>query len=169
MTYPGVMASSARPYELPPGHDPQALAWLLRASVRRFRAPVAIALREAGFGDLPQQGTWGLQVLATPGSSAKDLVVRMDITKQAVGQLVDTLVALGYAERLPYPDDRRRTLLSLTKRGEQAVLVIDRAVAEVEATMAEQIGGEELLQLARTLSALGNLPEGPPESPTLRA
>jgi len=160
MTYPGGMASPPGTSGLPPAHDPQALVWLLRSSVRRFRGPVATALREAGFGDLPQQGTWGLQVLATPGSSARDLVVRMDITKQAVGQLVDTLVGLGYVERLPYPDDRRRTLLSLTERGEQAVAVIDRAVAEVEAAMAMRVGEAGLLGLARTLSDL-NAPAEP--------
>jgi DNA-binding MarR family transcriptional regulator len=161
MTYPEVMPSSSRPTEQPPAHDPRALVWLLRNSVRRFRVPVATALREAGFGDLPQQGTWGLQVLATPGSSARDLVRRMDITKQAVGQLVDTLVGLGYAERRPYPDDRRRTLLSLTGRGEQAVAVIDRAVAEVVAAMAARVGDEEVLRLARTLEALGDGTELP--------
>ncbi|MGH8996130.1 MAG: MarR family winged helix-turn-helix transcriptional regulator [Acidimicrobiales bacterium] len=150
------MPSSVGPPGLPPAHDPRALVWLLRHSVRRFRAPVATALREAGFGDLPQQGTWGLQVLATPGSSARDLVVRMDITKQAVGQLVDTLVGLGYVERLPYPDDRRRTLLSLTDRGQQAVAVIDRAVAGVESAMATRVGDEGVLDLARTLGALSD-------------
>jgi DNA-binding MarR family transcriptional regulator len=85
----------------------------------------------------------------------------MDITKQAVGQLVDTLVGLGYAERLPYPDDRRRTLLSLTGRGEQAIAVIDRAVAEVVAAMAARVGDEEVLRLARTLEALGDGTELP--------
>ncbi len=97
---------------LPPASDQAASSWVLRRSVRRYRPPVRAALIAAGLGDIPQAGIWAISALAVPGSSARDLVERMGITKQAVAQLVDTLVEQGYVERLPYAGDRRRTLLT---------------------------------------------------------
>jgi DNA-binding MarR family transcriptional regulator len=69
------------------------------------------------------------------------------MSKQAVSQLVETLVTLGYVARHPAPDDRRRTLLHLTARGRGAVQVIDHTVAELEAAMAAAIGGDVLRAL----------------------
>jgi len=156
LTYTGPVAPSRRRSgaPLPPPHDPDALNWLLRRSVRSFRVPVTEALRGEGFGDLPQQGIWALSVLTIPGASARDLVARMDITKQAVGQLVDTLVGTGYVERLPYPEDRRRTLLRLTARGEAAANVIADAVETFEAVLSDRIGADRLAALHRTLADL---------------
>jgi DNA-binding MarR family transcriptional regulator len=124
--------------------------------VRRYAAPVAEALDGAGFGDLPQRGVWAVSALAQskPGLSGRDLVTRMGISKQAVSQLVEGLVTLGYVVRRPAPDDRRRTLLQLTTRGRDAVRVIDQTVARMEAGMAETLGGERLHELHRALKEL---------------
>jgi DNA-binding MarR family transcriptional regulator len=138
---------------LPPAHDPQALSWLLRRTVRRYATPVADALEATGFGDLSQRGVWALSALARtePGLSGRDLVLRMGISKQAVSQLVDSLVTMGYVERRPAPDDRRRTLLHLTTRGRGAAHVVDDTVALVEAHMSATIGQERLHLLHRAL------------------
>jgi DNA-binding MarR family transcriptional regulator len=141
---------------LPPAHDPRALSWLLRRAVRRYAAPVAQALDAGGFGDLPQRGIWAVSALAQaePGLSGRDLVARMGISKQAVSQLVETLVATGYVARRPAPDDRRRTLLQLTTRGRGAARLIDRTVAATEAAMAITLGPERLQELHRALVEL---------------
>jgi MarR family transcriptional regulator, lower aerobic nicotinate degradation pathway regulator len=141
---------------LPPARDPQALSWLLRRAVRRYAAPVAEALAGAGLADLPQRGVWAVSALAEskPGLSGRDLVARMGISKQAVSQLVESLVVLGYVARLPAPGDRRRTLLRLTARGRNAARIIDDTVARAEAGMADTIGPERLHQLHRALIEL---------------
>jgi DNA-binding MarR family transcriptional regulator len=141
---------------LPPAHDPHALSWLLRRAVRRYAAPVAEALDRGGFGDLPQQGVWAVSALAQskPGLSGRDLVTRMGISKQAISQLVDVLVTMGYVARRPAPDDRRRTLLQLTARGRGAARIIDETVAGMEADMATTIGRERLHELHRALQEL---------------
>jgi DNA-binding MarR family transcriptional regulator len=135
--------------------------------VRRYRAPVAAALKRRDFGDLPQQGVWALCALApsTPGQSGRDLVTRMDISKQAVSQLVDTLVTAGYVERRPSPEDRRRTLLLLTARGRRAVRVIDETVAEVEEELVAQIGADGLRRLYVALEKLDVLEDPLPARP----
>ena len=141
---------------LPPARNPQALSWLLRRAVRRYAAPVSEALAAGGFGDLPQRGFWAVSALAEaePGLSGRDLVARMGISKQAISQLVETLVTLGYVARRPSADDRRRTLLHLTSRGRGAARIIDTTVAEIEETMANAIGRERLRALHRALVEL---------------
>ena len=141
---------------LPPAHDPQALSWLLRGAVRRYAAPVLEALEHGGFGDLPQRGVWAVSALAQskPGLSGRDLVTRMGISKQAISQLIDSLVTMGYVARLPAPDDRRRTLLQLTARGRGAARIIDETVGAMEAAMADTIGRERLHELHRALREL---------------
>ena len=42
------------------------------------------------------------------------------MSKQAAGQLVDTLVLRGYLDRSPDPEDRRRMTVTLTERGAMA-------------------------------------------------
>lgn len=88
---------------------------------------------------------------AKPGLSGRDLVARMGISKQAISQLIETLVIMGYVARRPAPDDRRRTLLQLTARGRGAARVIDRTVAQTEATMASTLGRDRLQELHRAL------------------
>ncbi len=141
---------------LPPAHDPQALSWLLRRTVRRYAPPVAQALDAGGFGDLPQRGFWAVSALAQaePGLSGRDLVARMGISKQAISQLIETLVTMGYVARRPAPDDRRRTLLQLTARGRSAARIIDRTVAETEAAMATILGRDRLRELHGALLEL---------------
>ena len=46
----------------------------------------------------------------------------LGVSKQAAGQLVDTLVLRGYLERSVDPEDRRRLTLTLTERGMAAHL-----------------------------------------------
>jgi DNA-binding MarR family transcriptional regulator len=153
---------------LPPARNPQALSWLLRRAVRRYASPVSEALGAGGFGDLPQRGVWAVSALAQaePGLSGRDLVSRMGISKQAISQLIETLVTLGYVARRPAADDRRRTLLHLTPRGRGAARIIDATVAEMEETMANIIGSERLQELHRTLLELDNAPLGSEPDPT---
>lgn len=163
MTYSGDVAPPARRPRsdpgLPPAHDPNALNWLLRRAVRRYRAPVTAALERGGFGDLPQQGIWAVSALAqsSPGLSGRDLVARMGISKQAVSQLIETLVAADFVARRPSAEDRRRTLLHLTSRGRSAARIIDEAVAATEADMLAQIGRDGLVQLYRALLELDEM------------
>jgi DNA-binding MarR family transcriptional regulator len=141
---------------LPPARNPQALSWLLRRAVRRYASPVSEALAAGGFGDLPQRGVWAVSALAQaePGLSGRDLVTRMGISKQAISQLVETLVSLGYVARRPAADDRRRTVLQLTTRGRGAARIIDARVAATEEAMENTIGRERLQELHRALVEL---------------
>jgi DNA-binding MarR family transcriptional regulator len=61
------------------------------------------------------------QAIGEQGVTASQLGQALGITKQAAGQMVDELVALGYVRRDPDPADARRKRVTLTARGIDAL------------------------------------------------
>jgi DNA-binding MarR family transcriptional regulator len=131
------------------------IVWLLRRTTRRFGAAVRHGLDEAGHGRLPQQGFWAVSALAERDYTAGQLVARLQITKQAVSQLVETLVELDYVKRRPDPTDRRRVVLALTDHGWEAAGVIGRAIANLRVELAASIGSDGMDQLETMLNDFG--------------
>ncbi len=90
----------------------------------------------------------------------------LEVTPRNVTGLVDGLVAGGFVERSPHPDDRRATLVSLTPHAEQ---VVDR-LAEGHGELGEQLFGSMTPEhrrafadgLAHTLRRLHTLLDGGP-------
>ncbi|HUN71731.1 MAG TPA: MarR family transcriptional regulator, partial [Steroidobacteraceae bacterium] len=67
------------------------------------------------------------------------LIRDLRISKQAAGQLVDTLVNRGYLARTVDEQDRRRLVVTLTDRG--------RAAAATQATARERVDAELLAKV----------------------
>ena len=91
-------------------------------------------------------------------SPLPNLTRELGISKQAVSQLIDTMVMRGYLERHEDPADRRRMLIALTPRGRAAARVSWEAASEVDAALASQLtpaGVEALRTGLRTLAAMG--------------
>lgn len=130
------------------------LPWLLRRANQRFRAETRAHLASAGFGELPQPGFWALTAIDRGVRQASRLVGEMGISKQAVSQLLDTLVASGFVERRPDPTDRRRTELTLTPKGRRAVKEISAATHATERDFVARLGQESYALLARMLEVL---------------
>ena len=137
------------------------MPWLLRRVNQRYRSAIAAALREAGFGDLPQPGFWALMALAGGASDASQLIAEMGVTKQAVSKLVDSLVVAGFVDRKYNEADRRRMDLLLTKKGRKAVGIIDAAARSTERHFNAELGAESLNQLRRFLEQLASSPTAP--------
>ena len=76
------------------------------------------------------------------------------MTKQSVGEIVDDLVARGYAQRVPDPADRRAKLICLTDKGKQRPAVGFGLFAEVEARWAERYGRERMAPLREALEEI---------------
>lgn len=66
--------------------------------------------------------------LTEDGLRLSELADRLGITKQSVGQLVDTLQADGYVERIPDPSDGRAKLVVFGPRGYESLPVAWRAL-----------------------------------------
>jgi DNA-binding MarR family transcriptional regulator len=126
---------------------------LLRGARRAYAAATIRALDEAGFHDMPRDGSYVVSGIARTGAPLGDIITSLGASKQAAGQLVDTLVMRGYLARAIDPGDRRRLTISLTERGEDAAQAIRSAVDQVDADLVQRVG-PEVVRHARTALAV---------------
>jgi DNA-binding MarR family transcriptional regulator len=131
------------------------MVWLLRAVIRRYGKAIQRATSDAGFEDISTRALWVIGGLARHGGAAapSTLVAELGVTKQAVSQLVETLVALGYLRRDDDPADRRRQVVALTTRGEQAARVIQAACVLVDSDVSRLLG-DDMGRLENLLSGV---------------
>jgi DNA-binding MarR family transcriptional regulator len=135
---------------------------LLRAARNTYASAVQAPLANAGFDDIPRNGVFVIGAISRNDAPLAEIIRWLGASKQAAGQLVDTLVLRGYLERSIDDADRRRLRVSLTERG-QAVAAITRAAVEtVERRLLEKVGKERLAHTRATLMALARL--APPAS-----
>lgn len=93
------------------------------------------------------------------------------VTRQAVGEALDSMVERGCVERRPDESDRRRVELTPTRAGEQAAVVARDVCAATEGRLVEALGQESSGALRAGLTALveAELREGPQSSCTRRS
>jgi DNA-binding MarR family transcriptional regulator len=140
--------------------EPDALlSVLLRPGRGAYGLFIRDALTEAGFTDMPANGGYVLG-LVEYGASLGDVIADIGVSKQTAGQLVDTLVVRGYLERSDDPIDRRRVVLTLTKRGQAASDVVLATAQEVDARLVALVGAERMAHTKETLAALLDLRAG---------
>ena len=130
---------------------------LLRRGRDTYRAAIRKALDEAGCDDMPRNGAYVIGGMARTGAPLSELIKQMGVSKQAAGQLVDTLVTRGYLDRSVDAEDRRRLTITLTRRGQSAAAVVRSAVEHVDAKLVARVGAEAL---ARTRATLASIIEG---------
>jgi DNA-binding MarR family transcriptional regulator len=107
-----------------------------------------------GCDDVPRNGAYVIGAVARGGSPLSEIITALGVSKQAAGQLVDTLVARGYLDRSPDPEDRRRLTVELTERGRVAFAAGRAAVEEVDEQLTERIGADYVAHARVALGAL---------------
>jgi len=127
---------------------------LLRAARAAYGAAVRAALAEAGFDDMPRQGGFVVTVIANTGAPLGQVIGELRMSKQAGGQLVDSLVTRGYLDRAVDPADRRRLTVSLTERGMAAADVVRSVVRRISDELDERVGPEYVAHTRVTVAAL---------------
>jgi DNA-binding MarR family transcriptional regulator len=130
---------------------------LMRAARGAYASAIRAELHSIGIDDLPRNGAFILAGIDSAGGPRQDLSSDLGVTKQAVSQLVDTLVNRGYLERSPDPDDRRRIALALTERGEQVVPAVLRGVEAVESQLLQRVSPEQVEAMRSALLALSDI------------
>lgn len=134
--------------------DQVVLPALLRAARGAYADAIRLRLADAGFDDLPRNGSYVVGGMANHGGSAGGLVRQLGVSKQAASQLIDTLVLRGYLDRSPDAEDRRRVSIAVTPRGEAAAAAIAAGVRAVDDELAGMISAAELAGLRAGLTAL---------------
>ena len=85
------------------------------------------------------------------GIRLTDLAAKVGVTKQAVGQLVDDLAAVGMVERIADPSDKRAKRIRFSRRGYAALMHGLGVLQEVEADLGAAIGRRRMRELHATL------------------
>jgi DNA-binding MarR family transcriptional regulator/catechol 2,3-dioxygenase-like lactoylglutathione lyase family enzyme len=139
-----------------PWYETIAIPALMRHARATYGMAMRKALGEAGYDDLPQNGLYVIGGLAREGADVPlaQIIDDLRLSKQAAGQLVDTLVTRGYLERNTDPEDRRRLIVSLTERGRDAASVQTHAREGIDDALAERVGTKGLSALRKMLAAL---------------
>src|SRR5579862_6231406 len=132
---------------------------LLRAARGAYGNAIRHRLADAGFDDLPRNASFILGGMANHGAPLGDLVRQLGVSKQAAGQLIDTLVLRGYLERRTNSDDRRRLTIELTDRGRAAAAEVRAGVEDVDRELAAQLTSAQLDGLRAGLDALTTIRE----------
>ena len=94
------------------------------------------------------------------GTRVTELATKLAITKQAVGQLVDDLEAMGMVERKPDPDDGRAKRVCFTDHGKASMLHGLAHLGEVDKQLEEILGPRKMAGLRRALLVLYDHLEG---------
>jgi DNA-binding MarR family transcriptional regulator len=140
--------------ESPPDH----IGWTLWRAAQVWRVEFTKAMVAAGYGWFGQARANLLQHIGPGGVRQGDLAERAGLTKQAVQQFVDELVADGILMRTPDKTDARARRVVLTKAGLAAMLDADRIKAEIEASWRNRLGSDDFDRLDALLRRLA---EGP--------
>ncbi len=94
------------------------------------------------------------------GTRLVDLAARVGTSKQAVGQLVDDLEAMGVVERVADPDDGRARRVLFTRAGFQALLHGLGVLEQLERDLGAALGRAGLERLRDGVEAALRVVEG---------
>ncbi len=96
-----------------------------------------------------------LQMISPSGMSVTDLAHRAGVSKQAIGQLVDTLEDLGLVESGPSDRDRRVRWVRRTEAGERTVSETLTIIASAEDRLRRDVGARRYDAMVATMRELG--------------
>ena len=126
--------------------------FLIHDVSRLRRIVVDRALKPLG---ITRSQWWVLAFLSRrDGMTQTGLAADLDLTKVAIGGLLDRMEAAGFVERRADQSDGRARRVYLTRAGAKMVATIRDSVEAVELEILERIPEEELAQAADTLRTL---------------
>jgi DNA-binding MarR family transcriptional regulator len=127
------------------------LAVLITAANRCVSDRLVAAVATAGGEAMRPSFGFVLRAVAAEQPTVSRLAELLGVTKQAASRTADDMVALGYLERAPDPDDRRRIRLALSPTGER---IRDRALREsraMEDELRDRFGADQVEHLRSLL------------------
>lgn len=134
-----------------PGHE---LALRLLLGFRLLVDELHAELARQGHPDVRPLHGFVLQAIGPDGTTATELGRRLGVSKQAAGKTVDALEQLGYVERIPDPEDARRSTVRLTARATDCLSRSAVILGRLRDAWAEQIGPRRMARLEDDLRAL---------------
>jgi len=131
-----------------------ALPALMRHARMTYGNAMIAANAEAGCDDIPRNGIYVIGALARGEVPLSEIIDSLGVSKQAAGQLVDTLVLRGYLVRATDENDRRRLTVTLTEHGRAAAEAQRAALERIDAALIAHVGEEKVTHTREVLAVL---------------
>ena len=130
------------------------IGWRLWRLARQWKIEFDAAMAERGHGWMAEARGAVVGHLRPGGMSQSELPAALGISKQAVQQLVDELVAEQIVERVPDPRDGRGKIVQLLPKGIKAIADGNEVKREIERRYGELLGVKRLAALNAALDEL---------------
>jgi DNA-binding MarR family transcriptional regulator len=130
------------------------VGWRLWRLARLWKVEFDAAMAARGHSWMAEARGAVVGQLRPGGRSQSALPAALGISKQAVQQLVDELVADGIVERVPDPEDGRGKIVRLLPKGIKAIADGNAVKLEIEARYRAEVGADRFAVLNATLDAL---------------
>jgi DNA-binding MarR family transcriptional regulator len=139
-----------------PWYETVGIPALLRHARPAYGGAMRKALAEVDCDDMPKNGMYviGGMAMGAGGVPLGQLIRELGVSKQAAGQLIDTLVTRCYLERTTDAEDRRKISITLTARGRTAAAEQAKARERVDAALVARVGEECVMQMRKALGVL---------------
>lgn len=129
---------------------PLLLASAFRALVDELHAELG---RQGHVGVRPIHG-FGLQALGRDGASISEFGRRLGVSKQAAAKTATALEELGYAARMPHPQDKRAWVLVRTRRGEEMLALSAAVFSQLRQQWIRQLSADRVRALEDDLEEI---------------
>lgn len=121
---------------------------------RQWKLAFDAAMLARGFPWITEARGAVIGKLRPGGRPQSVLAAELGVSKQAIQQYVDDLVAEGAVERVPDPADGRGKLVRLTARGVASIVEGNEVKRQIETRYREQIGPQRFAVLQAALDEL---------------
>jgi DNA-binding MarR family transcriptional regulator len=132
---------------------------LLRLVWQSVRNQIGHSVRAAGFADVTQAHVSLFRYPGLDGTRPSQLADELQISRQAVNDLLRDLETRGYIRREVDPADRRSRSIRLTAAGTELEQAIHRAAREAEFELGRRLGPAKFRALRQALVEAAELPE----------
>lgn len=142
----------------------QNLGRLLLGGFRWFDESLRLTLAARGGPTVTRAQSMLFAHLDRDGTRSSELARRLDVSRQAVHQVVRELEQLGLVEQIDDPSNRSAKLVRLTTTGARHVEEALAAFADIEAALADRIGNAAAAAIRAGLHADWGPPVAVPTS-----
>lgn len=130
------------------------VGWRIWRLARAWKAEFDAAMAARGHHWFADARSNLLPYLDRDGTAQSVLQSRMSVTKQAVQQFVDGLVADGILQRRTNPDDRRGKILLFTRKGQRVLADANEVKVEIQSRYRAKLGAARFAAFMAALEVL---------------
>ncbi|MGR3468107.1 MAG: MarR family winged helix-turn-helix transcriptional regulator [Shimia sp.] len=123
----------------------------LWSAARAYEAAMFAAIARAGFDDLTLADSTVLALIGPNGARAAEIARSRAISKQAMQEQIGRLIARGYLESAPDPQDGRAKRLFLSQRGTEMAHAFVAIKQELDGRLQHALGRKNYSMLRASL------------------